>query len=323
MKKYMHTIQDKIAVLIICHKNPEQVKRLLGAMNHPQIDFYLHLDKKMEISEEQLKLLKQKGRICSKRISCYLADWSLCEAELLLLTEAQKIGYRYYILLSGQDYPIKPVRDFVSLLYKTYPKPYIHTIRQTDGNWVKAAFSHTRTYCYSKEIVRRIYRIASSIGINKVRGLNRLLGIVDSVSTFWGPSVYEDLRKHAAVEVYGGSQWWALPDIAVNELLNDIVAHPNVVKWLRCSIAPDETFFQTMVMRTSVANLVDVNRDPVQGEMTYANFVSPRNKVKNCHPYIITEEDWYWLKERPEYFARKFDVDISTKILDVLDREIQ
>lgn len=140
----MNTKQDKIAVLILCHKNPGQIKRLLSAVNHPQIDCYLHLDKKMQISDEQIKLLKQQGStICSKRISCYLDDWSLCEAELGLLTEAKKIGYRYYILLSGQDYPIKPVRDFVSLLYKTYPKPYIHTIRYSDGNWVKEKFNHT------------------------------------------------------------------------------------------------------------------------------------------------------------------------------------
>lgn len=134
--------------------------------------------------------------------------------------------------------------------------------------------------------------------------------------------ILEELRRHD-VEVYGGSAWWALPDIAVDELLNDIDAHPNIIKWMRGSLTPEESFFQTMIMRTSVANLVDVNRDPVQGEMTYANFVSPRNKVKKYHPYIITEDDWYWLKERPEYFARKFDVDISTKILDILDLHIQ
>ena len=36
----------KIAVLIQCHKNAKQINLLLNKLNHPDIDCYLHIDKK-------------------------------------------------------------------------------------------------------------------------------------------------------------------------------------------------------------------------------------------------------------------------------------
>ena len=39
------------------------------------------------------------------------------------------------------------------------------------------------------------------------------------------------------------------------------------------------------------------------------------------HPHILEMEDWEWLKQRPEYFARKFDID-SSLLLDMIDNTL-
>lgn len=103
-------------------------------------------------------------------------------------------------------------------------------------------------------------------------------------------------------------------------MVSDIQANPRIVETFKWVFTPEELFFQTMVMRTSVASLVDIN--PVdareQNCLTYANFVSP-TKGTSCHPHVLELEDWEWLKPRPEYFARKFDIDSSPELIDLID----
>ena len=38
----------KVAFLMQCHKNPEQINLLLKALKHPQVDVYVHVDSKSE-----------------------------------------------------------------------------------------------------------------------------------------------------------------------------------------------------------------------------------------------------------------------------------
>lgn len=42
----------KIAVLIQCHKNAYQINLLLNKLNHPDIDCYLHIDRKADFEEQ-------------------------------------------------------------------------------------------------------------------------------------------------------------------------------------------------------------------------------------------------------------------------------
>jgi hypothetical protein len=47
------------AILIQCHKNPEQVNMLLDALQHPDVDIFVHVDKKSDIGS-QLKTSSRK-----------------------------------------------------------------------------------------------------------------------------------------------------------------------------------------------------------------------------------------------------------------------
>lgn len=45
----------KQAILVQCHKNPKQVNLLLDALDDPNLDIYVHIDKKA-ILVQKLKL---------------------------------------------------------------------------------------------------------------------------------------------------------------------------------------------------------------------------------------------------------------------------
>lgn len=45
----------KIAILLQCHKNPTQINLLLDKLNHPDIDCYIHIDKKADFTNKITK----------------------------------------------------------------------------------------------------------------------------------------------------------------------------------------------------------------------------------------------------------------------------
>ena len=39
----------KLAILLLCHKNAEQINLFLETLKHPDIEFFIHMDKKADI----------------------------------------------------------------------------------------------------------------------------------------------------------------------------------------------------------------------------------------------------------------------------------
>ena len=122
---------SKQAILIQCHKNPVQVNMLLNALQHPDVDIYVHVDKKSNIGS-QLKTSPQIRILPDKfRVDVQWATFSQVQATLNLLRYASYHGeYEHYWLCSGQDYPIKPIDEIVRFLHS---KPDMNFIQIWDS----------------------------------------------------------------------------------------------------------------------------------------------------------------------------------------------
>lgn len=84
----------KIAVLIQCHKNAKQINLLLNKLNHPDIDCYLHIDKKAYFEEQ---IVHRKNVFVlpeEKRVSVEWAKISQVDATINLLSSAISGGVR-------------------------------------------------------------------------------------------------------------------------------------------------------------------------------------------------------------------------------------
>lgn len=83
----------KIAFLMQCHKNPEQINLLLKALKHLQVDIYVHVDSKSEnirddiAKDEGIYLLPKKDSI-----DVQWAQFSQIKATLNLLNAAISRG---------------------------------------------------------------------------------------------------------------------------------------------------------------------------------------------------------------------------------------
>ena len=100
----------KHAYLIMAHNNIENLKHLLHALDDDRNDIFLHIDKKMQLlNQEEIETWVRFSNIYFiKRNDIRWGHNSLAMCEIALLEKATKTDqYHYYHLLSGVDFPIK------------------------------------------------------------------------------------------------------------------------------------------------------------------------------------------------------------------------
>ena len=102
----------KMAIAIQCHKNVEQLNRLIEFFRDDEIDIYIHVDKKSGI-KQKIKMINNLY-ILEESIDVRWGDFSIVESALKLFERIKesKIDYEYIHLISGQDYPIKKLEEF-------------------------------------------------------------------------------------------------------------------------------------------------------------------------------------------------------------------
>lgn len=311
--------------MIMCHKNPAQVIRLASRFMTNTTNVVIHCDKNM--SEKDYASIVQfvtsnpeKVFLTDDRIHCELDRRSLVDATMRMIARAKSVEkvcgkkYNYYMLLSGQDYPIKSVDWIESELKREYPTPYIDCTPCDKNNWVYPKFQiskyglqlsrYTRTL--KKGIVRDLFRIIRKIYLAVIRKC--------------GLTEYKWFCRKR-IEVYGGSAWWILPDLAIDYIYDIYQSNsPVVSKILDGTYTPEETFFQILTMLSPVSARVHLNPcDQVsQSCKTFAYF-SDVGKPFKGHPYTITSNMVDRLVKSDFWIARKFDINEDAGVFDLMD----
>src|SRR5215467_7808776 len=125
----------RVACLIMAHKDPLQIERLLKKFDHPSFDFYIHLDKK--INKKRFSFLENLNRVhfIEKRVKVRWASFSFVKAILSSFQEVFDTGIKYDFVsvMSGQDYPIKPISSIHSILERNIGKNFI--CYEEQGEW--------------------------------------------------------------------------------------------------------------------------------------------------------------------------------------------
>lgn len=307
-----------IAYMIMCHKNPEQVLRLADHLKTQNSDVFIHCDKRME-SHDIEKIIRGGYSTISNR-SGMLDDRSLVDIVFDLIKcvkqneKESNIHYRYYALVSGQDYPIKNVDNINQNLIKNYPQPYIDCTPYSKNNWIFYKFD-------SKDWLIKIHRM---ITINIKKGsiirkifrailyvLQKMISCLHMTDYYW--------FKKKGIDLYGGSAWWILPDKIIDFITKNM--NENFSKRLLETRTPEETYFQTMAKCSPLGKYIEVNSPDTitQNCKTWAYF-SDEGKPFVGHPYIFTVQEYEKLAQSDRWFARKFDETKDNEILDLLDK---
>ena len=98
--------------LILAHKSPVQLKRLIDRLNDGLSFFYIHIDRKSDIEQFMEIIDGDNVKFITNRINCLWGDFSQVIATINLIEEVVKNKRDgMVILLTGQDYPIKSLSE--------------------------------------------------------------------------------------------------------------------------------------------------------------------------------------------------------------------
>lgn len=322
----MSTTGVRVAALVMAHKNQEQLARLIDRLSHPDVDVFLHLDAKWSLPRQDIDDLcaLNDGRVyVTDRISAELLTMSLLQAELVLLRAAlDRGGYGYVMLLSGQDYPLRPITETVAELQAQHPRPFVDVTPWHEGNWVETSFGTTRALKATRARVKRLVNERVRFGpANKIlRGLNHVVTqLVSGIKQLIVGTPYTRLSR-LSLQVAGGAQWWILPADMAAEVLR-FADDRRGMRIFAETGSPDETFMQTALVNSPHADRLTINPWDETRQMT-RTFTDFGSGPYTGHPRVLTVEDFDRIATSDAWFARKFDVDRDRSVLDLIDERL-
>jgi core-2/I-Branching enzyme len=281
----------KIAYLILGHKNPGHIIRLIDSLRTPGSSFILHIDKRA--GEAVYSPLESYARshdeiYLTPRYTCYWGGFGIAQATISCLCATDKLtsGFDYAILLSGQDYPIKSPAEIQGFF----------------------ALNHGRQFIESFSLIRP-NRWSGNGG--QFQSLNRVQHIAVS---FRSHVKFIPIKRTFPLgyEPHGGSQWWALSRECILYLLQFLREHPSFVRFFKFVFIPDESLFHSALSNSRFKDTI------VNDDLRYIDWEHPN---PNC-PRTLDASDFLALQASPKLFARKFDPGCSGDLIDRIDREL-
>ncbi|NLR60192.1 beta-1,6-N-acetylglucosaminyltransferase [Chitinophaga polysaccharea] len=274
----------RIAFIILSHKNPQQLCRLLGRLQHPAVDCYIHLDAKANILEWQDALHFPQVSFITKRANVTWAGYGTIRAALNGIEHIGATGkqYGFIHLISAQDYPLADI-DVLYHFFAGNPGQQFLDLLPPEA--LQRMMSKITAYYFEDLRFPGKYRIASLV--------NKIL----------------PARRHPFnLEVYGGSLWWSLTQECALWCAQYVKDHPRLERFYKYTWGGDEFIFQTLIMNSPF-------KDTVRNSyMRYIDW-----SEGHAHPKTFTIQDLDKILQSGQLLARKFDMDKAPELLDQID----
>jgi hypothetical protein len=268
--------------MMLVHKNENQVNRLVNHLSK-DFDVYVHIDKNYS-----LKINTQNNVFVYKKYKTYWGSFNQIIATLYLLSEAHRKGYDRYILISGQDLPVKTNEE-------------IRTFFENDGNEYIEVFKIPRNdRQHANPTIERITQYhgikKSDIIIRLRRKINHLVG--------------RDWLRPEDYVFYGGSNWTNYTKNCVEKILEYIKKDKKYIKRYKWTICADEIFYQTILHQLKGINIIN-------DDLRYVDW-----ETGPGYPRILQEEDYEKIIGSKALFARKFDENMDKEIMEKIYEKI-
>lgn len=311
-------MMKKHAYLIIAHNKFDQLKYLISLLDDVRNDIFIHIDKKITLTEElkqDLSSASTKSEVYfTPQIPVYWGHVSLTEAQLLLFETAHKTGqYSMYHLLSGHDLPL-------------VSQDKIHHFFDGKENKIFIAYDSQKTIDNLK-----LYKLAAhyhlsmkishrSLGNTAQRVLRAYRRYENKIQT----ALKIDRLAKQKLQFDYASNWISCG----SEVLGIILEEKDwVLKVCQHTFCSDEFHIPLIINKRQLHNHIyhaermeDVP-DQFQGNLRYINWW-------DGHPYAWTDSDADLAQldkgiALGHFFSRKFDLEKYPKIKDYIDQNVQ
>jgi hypothetical protein len=279
----------KIAHLILVHKNPGQLARLLDRLKHPDADIYVHIDAKTNIEPFSKLLQRPNVYIIKKRVKVYWGSYNIVMATLNGFEQilSVKKGYNYINVLSGDDYPIKPIDHIHQFFTDNADKIFMEYLTEDSGWWATVKSRVTQYHLTNYNFPGKY--------------------MVQSLMNNFFPA----RRRPDGLVFVGRSQWLTITEESAQYVLNYLNGHPDVVDFFKLSWGSDEVVIQTILYNSHLNFKIENNN------LRYIDW-----SANDVSPKTLNMADAEKLLSSPALYARKFDLDKQPEILDYLDQTL-
>ncbi len=317
----------KVAFLILNHRGAPQLMRLIAALRHdlPDCLVVVHHDKfATDIPQHALADFENTWLLTSREPIRW-GDFALVSAIWESLQwMLENLQFDWVQLLSGQDYPIKPLTDFPKYLATSGTDAFVRADPIDSLASSADRRNRRRRYLYQYRPPRQD-SVPASLGTKLRRVLRRttprLVDIINNVQPFLQIFKFPDgfpwrvgfrpvkTPFTDSQPCWFGSMWMTLSPHAARGLISATHNRSEYVSYVRRTVLPDESAIACLLCNERSLRVTNQS-------MHYVRWTDPTSG----HPDLLSSRDAPELLAADGWFARKFDIASDPEIFNQLDR---
>jgi hypothetical protein len=289
-----------VAYLILVHKNPRLLERVIQSLSSDESFFFVHIDQKATLQDFQAI---RRGRVsfCEPRLPVYWGEFSQVEATLGLIRQAitSPANPDYLVFMQGSDYPLRSSSYIQTFLEKHQGSEFMSLVSMPAPGYPFSKIDKLR-YPSAKPFRRFASRVLAKFHL-----------------------AHRDHRKYfGELKPYAGDACWALSREACRYIVDFADRNPRLEEYLRNTLTSDEVFFHTIIGNSPY-------RSRVRRNLLYRDWSIPGDHpalLSDAHIRSFEESAKVWVEDQfgagEALFARKFS-DESLELVDRIDKMIK
>ena len=303
--------------IILAHRQPQQLCRLVQALSTANSRFYIHIDSKVDLAPFEAALAGHPAVEFLRHPNRCAAAWgdvTIVQAVINAMRQALQEGRQgHVVLLSGQDYPLRhknEIEDFFAShqhvdFMTCFPLPF----KGWSENGGMERITHYKINRSTQKYDYMLFPSVYELSFNWKKCIQQLRAFPLNKRFYILSLILKKRKFPNYAQLMGGAQWWALTTVTCQRILQFLQQHPGYLKYQQHSLIPDEFFFQSILH--SLPPVL-----PIKQMLTYVNW----ERVEEELPVTFATADFKELRQQTNFlFARKFDMDVDAQILDLLD----
>jgi hypothetical protein len=286
-----------LAYVILAHRLPDQLGRLVSTMYHEDDLFLIHIDAKVSSAPFRAEMDRRFGSASNiefvSPVRCDWAGFGHVDATLRGIDQAlaRSSGFTHLLLLTGQDYPIKPIGRIRTHFEEHRGQSFMSWSAGDAGT--ESNRRGNQRWFWDGDLTRLELRHYL------IRG--RWRHVPNRFVPF-----FPRRRTPLGFRPYQGLAYWNLSIEAVRYVQQLRSTNPEAIRFFRRVWGTDEFFFQMVLINSPLRDSI-VNED-----LRYMAW-------EGYHPLTIRSADLRELARSSKFFARKFDSSVDAEVLDMID----
>lgn len=272
-----------IAILILAHRNLIQLNALINKLDN-NYNIYIHIDRKSNIKPEEIH--PSSRHIITKHYPVYWGSYNQILATYHLMKTACMDNNDYYLLISGQDFPIKSNSHIINFIEINQDKDFIEYERLPKKDWHDGGLERVLYFWENRD-----ERGLLSFFFRHLRKYQRSISI---------------LERKMDCPFFGGANWFNLSKATMHKVVNFVDNNHYLARFKHTRCA-DEIWLQTLLM--SKLHMTSIIND----HLRYVDWNSGPE-----YPRILRSSDAKMINGSSALFARKFDLEVDAEIIDAL-----